>query len=147
MSEPIQKLASEVHGQYTAIAPSVAGSVTSSSSSVPDHPNHSLVTQGEPSTASTATQRPVVRFSERHFSERRTFSKRPAGVSRTSSSSHPPAEWGDLFDADAHATSRLGQVLRGLAKHIVSRLVGGCPDVRLTVATRSRSILRRTVLL
>jgi hypothetical protein len=65
--------------------------------------------------ASPTSPKPNVRFSDR-----RTFSKRPAGVPRNISSHELPAEWGILFDINGHATHRLGSVLRGLAKHIVS---------------------------
>lgn len=64
--------------------------------------------------ASPTSQKPSVRFGDR-----RTFHKRPAGVSRQISGHELSAEWGLLFDEDGNATHRLGRVLRGLAKHMV----------------------------
>jgi hypothetical protein len=53
-----------------------------------------------------------------------TEASRPRGLSRLSTSNDQTTlerVWGPLFDKDGHPTPRLGQLLRGIAVHLVRR--------------------------
>lgn len=73
--------------------------------------------------ASPSSDKPFARFNDRD----RGYNDRPAQkVHRTYSTvelSTIDQKWGRLFDSDSRPTERLGQFLRGLANHIVSRLI------------------------
>ncbi|KAH8677375.1 hypothetical protein BX600DRAFT_506420 [Xylariales sp. PMI_506] len=115
VNESIQRIQeiTELPPGRSSVNPSVAGSTTSSVEATSSSA-HALVSAANLEDSPPASQKPGVRFSDR-----RHFSKRPAGVSRHSSSSLPLVEWGLLFDSDGTATGRLGQVIEGLAEYII----------------------------
>ncbi|RYP68720.1 hypothetical protein DL769_005441 [Monosporascus sp. CRB-8-3] len=70
----------------------------------------------------TATRSSPPRKPGVHFSDRRTFAKRPAITSRRTSSGTSDSTRGELeylFDESGQATARSVRFLRGLAKHII----------------------------
>lgn len=77
------------------------------------------------STSSVHPHRPPSPFSQgSDTSEKEKEHNRPRGPVRLNSAKEETTLeriWGPLFDEDGHATPRLGQLLRGLAVHIVSR--------------------------
>lgn len=85
----------------------------------PQHVFSSAPQYEEPAPMRSPPASPMERPSEPRFSERNT---RPSAA-RTYSTlelSTIDQKWGRLFDSDGLPTKRLGDVLRGLANHIVS---------------------------
>ncbi|KAK2625822.1 hypothetical protein QTJ16_005134 [Diplocarpon rosae] len=107
----------QTHAQ-SYVPPSVE-SVRSYSSSPSEEPagGNRTSDRGPPAPTSPSDKASGVRFSDR------TIPTRPAGGSRTYSTmelSTIDQKWGRLFEKDGKPTQRLGQVLRGLANHMIA---------------------------
>ncbi|KAK6084127.1 hypothetical protein SCUP234_03456 [Seiridium cupressi] len=117
LSEGLKKFMSVTESHGFGSVSSASGSIVSSPSL--DHGQSVPLTSASGiGSAAFVAQRPNL-----HFIDHRTFAKRPTGGVKATSSSHPPTEWGQLFDESGYATLRLGQVLRGLAPHITNEYV------------------------